>query len=220
MKKSIRINERLRKINPNIVIGHIEGEIEFTKYNEPLWTKIHTLCKEIETHYTTESIKQIENISTLRKTYKDCGKAPSRYRSSCEAMMRRIIQGKGLYQVNTPVDAGNLLSLEIKNSIGLFDKSKIEGDIEFRIGNQGESFKGIGRYELNMEGMPMVCDKTEGFGSPTSDSERTCIQEKTTEILLCIYSFAGRKNIEDDCKKAIDLFERYCMGKALSFNVI
>ena len=45
----------------------------------------------------------------------------------------------------------------------------------FRAGRAGETYKGIGKYDLNLEGLPVFCDAVGPHGSPTSDSERTMV---------------------------------------------
>ena len=54
---------------------------------------------------------QNQNANAIQ-AYRALGTDPTRYRGSNEALVRRIVQGKGLYRVNTVVDVNNLLSLE------------------------------------------------------------------------------------------------------------
>ncbi|MFA8298813.1 MAG: B3/4 domain-containing protein [Hyphomicrobiales bacterium] len=219
MHKKVLIDKELLAKNEDVCIGQLEASIDFSQSNDDLQDLISTEIDVIK-NMTLEGIKEIPSISELRKTYKLCGKAPSRYRSSCEAMMRRIIQGKGLYQVNTLVDVGNYISLKIRNSIGLYDLSKIDGDIMFRIGKANEQYMGIGRYELNMEGMPLLSDNTGAFGSPTSDSERTSITEGVQEIILLIFSFNGSDRLEKHIKLASDILSKYCNARNIVSKTI
>ena len=75
-----------------------------------------------------------------RAAYKAFGKDPSRYRVSSEALIRRIGQGKGLYEVNTVVDVNNLISIESGFSVGSYDVSQISEELVFRIGQKGETY--------------------------------------------------------------------------------
>ena len=103
--------------------------------------------------YTTDSIKLIPAIQATRQAYKKCGKDPSRYRPSSEALCRRILRGIPLYQIDTLVDLINLASIYSGHSIGGFDRDKIQGDrLVLGIGKAGEPYEGIGRGELNIEG--------------------------------------------------------------------
>ena len=71
-----------------------------------------------------------------RAAYKAFGKDPSRYRVSSEALIRRIGQGKGLYEVNTVVDVNSLISIESGFSVGSYDVSQISDELVFRIGQK------------------------------------------------------------------------------------
>ena len=79
----------------------------------------------------------------------------------------------------------------------------------FRAGRAGETYKGIGKYDLNLEGLPVFCDALGPFGSPTSDSERTMVTAAAKKILLVIISFGGREGIERWTVRAMDLLKRY-----------
>jgi DNA/RNA-binding domain of Phe-tRNA-synthetase-like protein len=126
-----------------------------------------------------------------RAAYKALGKDPARYRGSAEALLRRVIAKKGLPRISNVVDVINLVSVESRLPVGLYDLAHVQGDIVFRAGRAGETYKGIGKYDLNLEGLPVFCDAIGPHGSPTSDSERTMVTEATKKILAIIISFGG-----------------------------
>src|SRR5258706_4418212 len=84
-------------------------------------------------------------VETTRKAYKALGKDPARYRGSAEALLRRVVAGKGLPQINAVVDVINLVSVESRLPIGLYDLARVTGEIVFRAGRAGETYKEIGR---------------------------------------------------------------------------
>ena len=123
-------------------------------------------CKEL----TTESLKEMTSIAATRRIYKACGKDPSRYRPASEALIRRILQGKELYQRDTLVDLVNLASIAFGYSIGGFDADKFVGDtLTLGIGREGEPYEGIGRGMINIHGLPVYRDAQGGVGQPTDD---------------------------------------------------
>src|SRR6202011_5719924 len=97
-------------------------------------------------------------IIATRVGYKVLGKDPARYRGSAEALLRRVISGKGLPRINAVVDVINLVSVESRLPIGLYDLAHVQGDIMFRVGRAGETYKGIGKYDLNLEGFAVFWD--------------------------------------------------------------
>src|SRR6266581_8331531 len=134
-------------------------------------------------------------VEATRKAYKALGKDPARYRGSAEALLRRVVAGKGLPQINAVVDVINLVSVESRLPIGLYDLGHVSGDIAFRAGRAGETYKGIGKYDLNLEGLPLFADAVGPHGSPTSDSERTMVTAATHHVLAMIISFAGSEGL-------------------------
>src|SRR5258708_32711872 len=95
------------------------------------------------------SVLEAPQILGTRADYKALGKDPARYRGSAEALVRRIIAGKGLPRINAVVEIINLVSVESRLPIGLYDLARVQGDIVFRVGRAGETYKGIGKYDLN-----------------------------------------------------------------------
>ena len=155
----IKVSEEIKKACPQFAGIAIRATVENTAYSESLWKKIDefTIC--YREMYTTDSIKDMVTIHATREAYKKCGKDPSRYRPSGEALCRRILRGISLYQIDTLVDLINLVSIRYGYSIGGFDADKIQGDtLVLGIGKSGEPYEGIGRGELNIEGMPVYRD--------------------------------------------------------------
>ena len=139
-----------------------------------------------------------ELLAPARGLYHKLGIDPSKRRPSSEALLRRILQGKGLYTVNTAVDAANLASLSYMLPVGLYDAGKIEsasGHVTLRRGHAGESYEGIGKGEIHVEARPTLADDAGAFGNPSSDSLRTSVTPETTSLYFVIYAPAG---VSDD----------------------
>ena len=174
------------------------------------------ISKELSNIQSTLEVTEINKIPTIqssREGYKTLGKEPSRYRLSAEALLRRIVKGKGLYHINNAVDALNLVSAKSGFSIGGYDVDKIEGSIKLGIGKNGEPYQAIGRGALNIEYLPVFRDDLGAFGSPTSDSVRTMVTEKTTKFLMLFFNFGGHENLERTLKETVNLFEENLRAK-------
>ncbi len=129
--------------------------------------------------------------------------------------MRRVLSGKGLYQINSVVDINNLVSLESLNPAGTYDLEKITPPIELRIGAAGESYKGIGKDLINIESLPVFADAAGPFGSPTSDSERAMVSLETRKVLMVLFSFTGPEDLGHWMQRADELLGRYCGGEGI-----
>lgn len=168
------------------------AEVTNTPFSQGLWQEIDLFTQELRATCTTDSIKLQPAIAATREVYKRCGKDPSRYRPSAEALRRRLLRGLELYRIDTLVDLVNLVSLRTGYSIGGFDADKIEGNVlELGVGHAGEAFEGIGRGALNIEGLPVWRDAKGGIGTPTSDHERTKMDLSTRRILTVINGYDG-----------------------------
>jgi DNA/RNA-binding domain of Phe-tRNA-synthetase-like protein len=165
-------------------------------------------------------VLESSRIVSTRAGYKALGKDPARYRGSAEALLRRLLSGKGFPQINSVVDIINLVSVESRLPIGLYDLSKVQGDIAFRAGRTGESYKGIGKYDLNLEDLAVFCDEAGPHGSPTSDSERTMVNLATTHIAAILISFGGAEGLDVAGQRMSGLLQKYASGRDCHFEII
>ena len=107
----IKVSEEIKKACPQFAGIAIRATVKNTAYSESLWKKIDEFTVRYREMYTTDSIKDMVTIHATREAYKKCGKDPSRYRPSGEALCRRILRGIPLYQIDTLVDLINLVSI-------------------------------------------------------------------------------------------------------------
>ena len=94
--------------------------------------------------------------------------------------MRRVRKGDSLPRINSMVDVCNWCSLEFQLPYGLYDAAHIDGDVELRIGLAGESYPGIRKDAVHVDGRIALADRMGPFGNPTSDSARTMVTTATT----------------------------------------
>lgn len=159
----ITLSEEIKRLCPAFQGVAVMAQVTNSAHNAELWREIDAFTRELRAGETAESIKQQPAIAATREAYKRCGKDPSRYRPSAEALRRRLMRGLELYQIDTLVDLINLVSLRTGYSIGGFDADKIQGDsLELGIGRAEEPFEGIGRGTLNIEGLPVYRDRAGG----------------------------------------------------------
>src|SRR5256885_7834857 len=159
-------------------------------------------------------------VETTRKAYKALGKDPARYRNSAEALLRRVVAGKGLPEINAVVDVINLVSVESRLPVGLYDLGHVVGDIVFRAGREGETYKGIGKYDLNLEGLPLFADTVGPHGSATSDSERTMVTAATKQVLAVIILFSRPGGLRRRAQRMSDPLKQHAAAQDVTIRVI
>jgi DNA/RNA-binding domain of Phe-tRNA-synthetase-like protein len=209
----IQIEDQLLERCPDICLGAIQCDVTIQEKNDNLWEEIDRKIQQLEQTLTLKTIREIPSIQTSKKGYKRIGKDPNRYRLSAEALLRRVVNKKGLYKINNVVDLLNLVSIDSGFSIGGYNVEKIEGNILFGVGKANEDYTGIGRGKLNIENLPVFRDLLGAFGSPTSDSIRTQIDKNCKQFLMIIVSFQKKEEVEKTMNNAIQLLEKYANGK-------
>ena len=217
---SLYINSELKAVAPRLTLGCVSAHVSVQKHNEALWCEIDQHLAHLAATIKPEQINTVPQIAAMRSAYKALGKDPSRYRGSAEALLRRVLSGKGLYQINSVVDINNMVSLESLNPAGTYDLEKITPPIEFRIGAAGESYKGIRKDLINIENLPIFADALGAFGSPTSDSERAMVSLETRKILMVIFSFTGPEELERWVQRGSELLGRYSGAEGIETSLV
>ncbi len=215
----VLVSDEIKMVCPKFVGACLEAQVKNTEYSEELWQEIERMGEDYRHTLTTESLKLIPGIEATRRVYRICGKDPSRYRPASEALIRRMLQGKDLYKINTLVDLLNLASIAFGYSIGGFDAEKFVGNtLTLGIGKEGEPYEGIGRGMINIAGLPVYRDEAGGVGTPTSDNERTKVSINTTRFLVLINGYDGnRDNVCRNAEYIQELLRKYASSDGGSF---
>ncbi|AFJ09101.1 hypothetical protein PI172_1309 [Prevotella intermedia] len=217
----IIVSNEIETVCPNFVGACVEARVKNSQYSQPLWDEINTLETKFKAKLTTETLKDISGIAATRRVYRACGKDPSRYRPASEALIRRVLQGKALYQIDTLVDLINLASMAFGYSIGGFDADKFVGNtLTLGIGKEGEPYEGIGRGMINIHGLPVYRDEIGGVGTPTSDHERTKITIDTTHLLVLINGYDGNEaSVRQNAEFIQQLLQKFCESDGGTYHI-
>lgn len=209
----VSIDAEMKAKCPRVALACVAAEVEAGATPEGLDHELHTCEERILKLAEPKTLLESAAILATRAAYKTLGKDPARYRGSAEALLRRVIAGKGLPRIHNVVDVINLVSVESRLPVGLYDLAHVQGDIIFRRGRAGETYKGIGKYDLNLEGLPVFCDALGPHGSPTSDSERTMVTLATKQVVAIIISFGGAEVLQRWGRQMTELLQQHAFGK-------
>jgi DNA/RNA-binding domain of Phe-tRNA-synthetase-like protein len=217
---NIRIDSDLKKKCPRTALGCVTAHVQPGASPVALLAEMNQRELEIQELPYPRGVLESPQVEAARKAYKALGKDPARYRGSAEALLRRIVAGKGFPQVNAVVDVINLVSVESRLPVGLYDLAHVTGEIVFRAGRSGETYKGIGKYDLNLEGLPVFADNAGPHGSATSDSERTMVTPETKEVLAIIISFGGPEPLDRWTKRLSALLAEYAAAQNVQILLV
>jgi DNA/RNA-binding domain of Phe-tRNA-synthetase-like protein len=165
---------------------------------------------ELEVARAVQAARSVESsqLSRARELYRRFGIDPTRVRPSSEALSRRLKKGDPLPRINSLVDVANAMSVQLQVPVGLYDLDKVKGDeLVLRLGNEGESYIGIGKERVNVAGRICVADAEGPCGNPTADSARTMITTET-ERAAWIYFLPVRDDDIDRTAELVAVFGR------------
>src|SRR5262245_56300906 len=167
------------------------NELHVQESPQELKMMLNRLAEESAVKYKDEPLGEISTVRKIRSIFHRAGVDPTRYRPSSESLLRRAVKGKGLYFINSVVDLVNYFSLKTLWPMGLYDAEKLTPPVTWRVRQEGESYEGIGRVRLNLAHFPLLVDREGPFGSPISDSMRTCVTEASRRILWITFGPPG-----------------------------
>lgn len=202
---------------PGVKLGIIEGDgARVEASGEELARLIHEVCERKRREFTVTTLAEAEAVRAVRAMFRAWGMDPSKYRPSSEALLRRVVQGKGLYFISNIVDLVNLGSIETAWPYGCYDRAKVFPPIVFRHGQPGESYERVGKEMWHLEGRPALADTEGPFGAPISDSTRTRITEATREVLIVVYAPAAARDsdVQDASQRVAERLSRFAHAAA------
>lgn len=228
-KKSIStphtISEDIKTAFPGMFYAYtvIDG-VDIKKSSKEL----KELTKQVIAAHTHEldKIGDLKPVAEYRKLFKSTGAWKLSRRPSPEALLRRLAQGKGIYNINTAVDAYNLAVIETGVGLGGFNADKISFPVTLRLTEAGEQMHLLGDDQPTTTQAGEIAysdaDKLLTLDLNYRDIDATKITEGTTRIIL--YA-DGAPGLDDDevvsaLDKGAEYITRFCGGTVSSIEVV
>ncbi len=206
-----------------VAIGVLEAE---GIRQDPLSAEFHAERERLEghlvQHHGTRPPADIPGVAETRALFHRLDIDPTKTRPSSEALLRRVLQGKGLPVVLPAVDVCNLCSLESQIPLGLYDRDLVRGTIRVRVGKPGEGYAGIRKQRVNLGGRLMLADESGAFGAPTSDSLHTAVTATTTRLLVVLFCPPERAagDLSGALERIADRLGRFCAGAVTAVRIV
>lgn len=219
------IDSEIQRAFPSVSVGVaiIKG-VNVKKINKDLEKEKEELLRSLD-GLTTEELGRYPEVISYRKLYKEMGIDWHSRRPSPEALLRRVALKKGLYTVNTCVDAYNLVVLKHRVSVGAFDLDEIKFPTILRFAKEREEILLLGDKEQTKykEGEIAYFDKEGGYNIDFNfrDSQRTAVKETTKNLYINVDGVfdISAEQVEKVLKDSCEVIIKYCGGEIEVFGV-
>jgi len=196
----LKISQTIFKKFPQLKVGTlIINNYDNSKINDKILEKIKETESKIKKELSKEQLSELEEIKTWREAYSSFGAKPKKYKSSIEALLRRILDGENLPSISNLVNVYNLISIKYKLPLGADDLSLVNSNIALTFANGEEKFKAINSEEIKSPergeivykmGNDVLCRRWNW-----RESDLTKITEKTTKAIIYVESLLQDENI-------------------------
>ena len=175
-------------VRPLVVLGIVEVREASLAASADLDREIESQFADLRRRFQGATAGEIPHLAAARVLYRSLGIDPTKHRPSPEALLRRVLRGDAFPRIHPAVDLANLWAVLHGLPVGLYDLARIEGPIELRRGHAGESYQGIRKDEVHLEGRLTLADARGPFGNPTSDSLRTAVGANSRDLLFVLFA--------------------------------
>ena len=216
---TLSIEDALRGV---VALGLIEAEGATSGDLPPEFEAERTRAIDrLVSHYAGKSTADIPGVAETRALFHRLDIDPTKTRPSSEALLRRVLQGKGLPRVHPLVDACNLCSLEHQLPLGLYDRDQVKGSVLARLGVESEGYPGIRKQWVSLAGRLLLADDEGPFGAPTSDSRRTSVTAATKNALVVVFGPPERAGeLSTVLERIADVLSRHCGARVVAVRVL
>ncbi|HKQ56428.1 MAG TPA: phenylalanine--tRNA ligase beta subunit-related protein [Candidatus Eisenbacteria bacterium] len=216
---ALTVDEALRGV---LALGLLEAESVVLGPLPPAFSEERDqITARLTARLSGKSPADIPGVAETRALFHQLDVDPTKTRPSSEALLRRVLQGKGLPVVNAAVDVCNLCSLEDQLPLGLYDRDLVHGAVRVRIGREGEGYPGIRKQRVNLMGRLLLADDDGPFGAPTADSQRTAVTAKSRNLLVVVFCPLERagSDLTVSLEHIADRLTRYCSASVNAVRV-
>lgn len=216
---NITFHETIKRNIKGFKIAYaILENVKVEKSSQELLKEIKSVIDIVREKYSSRSeMYESFHVRAMRDLFKLNKIDPTRYVPSAESLLKRIIDGKGLYYINNVVDCNNLGSIRYELPVGVYNLANIQGDIEFKIGESYDKMETMAKGNMSMENILVSKDSEKLFGSPVSDSIYAKIENDASKVLVIIYGTPS--TTKEYLNDAIE-YTVFCMSKFANANVI
>lgn len=176
--------------------------------------------KNVIEEFSGKQISELPFVTPWREAYRTFGAKPSKYPSSIENLIRRVVNGEEIRHVNKLVDIYNVISLRHHLPVGGEDIASLKGDVLLTCAGENEvPVKLLGELEARAPYPGEVIYKDdEGTLCRRwnwKEAERTKLTEQTTHAIIVMEALPpiSRELLQSAMNDLLDLVQKYCGGE-------
>jgi DNA/RNA-binding domain of Phe-tRNA-synthetase-like protein len=205
---------------PNLRAGVIlADEIHNSPTPEPLREAYINEQKAVLASIGQTALSEIPSLAGWRTAYRKFGVDPTQYRSSAEALLRRLTKKGDIPCINTLVDLANLVSIRYAFPVAAFDLRHLNLPITVCFANGTEHYTPLGEenIEFPIPGEVIFADQTDLVIARRwchRQSDESAAKEDTRRALFTIEGQheGCASTIEQAIKDLQELIQRYAGG--------
>ena len=168
-------------------------------------------------------LSSLKSIAAWRQAFRAFGVKPTKYRSACEALLRRLTKQGELPSINALVDIANLVSIRYALPVAAFDIGALQGSVTVRFAQGTERYTPLGQSEMEhpKPGEVIFSDDSDLVIARRwcwRQSAESAAQKDSTNILITIeaHHAGGRSDVEAGLDDLRSLLEQHTGGEITS----
>jgi DNA/RNA-binding domain of Phe-tRNA-synthetase-like protein len=190
--------------------------------NGPAPAELTALLREAEESLRerlgTGDVAAYPRIASWREAFRKTGVKPAEFRSSIEAMARRVVKGQEIPSINALVDIGNVLSLRRLVPVGGHALDEVKNDLVLRAATGQETFVPFGSTgtEHPLPGEIVFAEGdvvlTRRWSWRQGNHTLTLPESRSVEFNVDGLPPVSAGEVESICGEVIELVTRFCGG--------
>ncbi|MBC8495606.1 hypothetical protein H8D36_05615 [archaeon] len=209
---------------PEVKIGVLVAKnIDNSGSDAKLTSELRSVEEDVRSKLDVQTLVDNSKISDWRKAYSAFGSKPKTYKNSVEALIRRVLKGDELPDINKIVNIYNLISLKHILPAGGDDIDKVDGDVTLTIAKGGENFTLLGslQEEVADEGEVIYQDNKEvlcrRWNWRECDKTKMTVETKNVCIVLEALESTTKEELSVALEELKEKVETFCKGETETF---
>ncbi len=193
---NLKIDSSIIEKFPELKIGVlIAKNINNSISNDELKQEMRNIESHIKGNFELQTLVDLPFIKDWRNAYSSFGAKPKTFKNSVESLLRRILKGDDLPDINTVVNLYNLISVKYVVPAGGDDIDKVDGDIVLTIAKGCEQFTLLGsmKKEVAESGEVIYRDNKEILCRRWnwSECDKTKMTPETKNVIIVLEALAS-----------------------------